>query len=282
MRARVPLACCCVLLASSARAQDTQTITLVDGTTVTGEVVEYVAGDHVTVKLPDGDSRRIEWRNLASGAHAPRVDTGPAPSAAPAALPAQPVEVSNGPLEWSPRLGELRPELDVDRESGWSPIVQLGVQGGYASPFGYLSLVADYFPWLWPALRGIGLELTVAMPVADEPVTLGETLLLGFDIGIIQFGFGAGFAEAFTRTIVPGDHPGVSTLFTADLSHLAIDITKQIWIRGRWGLALFMSGDYCTTHPEACPQLSNFIPFYGDAALGWTFDFGSSPAGATR
>jgi hypothetical protein len=303
----------CSLLAAAAAAQDVQSIKLADGSVVTGEVVEYVAGDHVTVKLADGDTRRIQWRNLASPAHAPRVDAAPSASAAapapapssgatapsaplpllpapspleptgpePAAAPA-PAESFSGALEWSPRLGELRPAVGVERDSGWSPQLSLGVQGGWASPFGYLSLVADYFPWLWPALRGVGFELTVAMPVADEPVTLGETLLLGFDIGIVQLGFGAGLAQSFTREIIPGDHPGLTTLFTADLSHVGIEITRELWIRARWGMAFFLSGDYCTTHPEACPQLSNFVPFYGDATVGWTFDFAGSgkPAGA--
>jgi hypothetical protein len=177
------------------------------------------------------------------------------------------------PVPWSADLGALRPELEKDPQYGWSPKFSLGVMSGYASPFGYLSLDAVWFPWRWPILRGIGFEATVAMPVADQPVTLGETLLFEFDIGDVSFGMGAGLAQAWARPIIPGDQPGIVSLFDADLSHLTVRITPQLSVRGRWGLALFINGDYCTAHPEACPQIANYIPFYGDAAVAWTFDF---------
>ena len=69
-RMLAPLACC-ALMAAAARAQDTQSVTLVDGTVVTGEVVEYVAGDHVTVKLANGDTPYSRSRSSA-GRSSPR------------------------------------------------------------------------------------------------------------------------------------------------------------------------------------------------------------------
>jgi hypothetical protein len=43
-----------------------QQVTLVGGAQIEGEVVELVAGDHLTLQLDAGEVRRIAWSEIAS------------------------------------------------------------------------------------------------------------------------------------------------------------------------------------------------------------------------
>ena len=172
----VPAVLAIALFAPRARAEDVQTLTLTDGTTVTGEVIEFVAADHVTLKLPTGETRRVEWIELAAPAKAPDVEASSSPSWN---------HTDRAQLHGIPdySLSRLLGNDDKTTVVDWrepdrtAPTIMpsrlsLGMQSGYGSRLGYLALAADYFP-----ISSVGLATTVAMPIAGEPVTFGEMLL---------------------------------------------------------------------------------------------------------
>jgi hypothetical protein len=353
---RLPVGCWLVssllVAAAVAHAQQTQTISLNDGTSVTGDVVEYVAGDHVTLSLPSGEKRRIAWGDLALPAHPPTVG-GPAtavqplppPPAAPTGMVVlkdgtvvrgpvlesiqgdhvtvqnsdgtsrrfpwdqvafvmsgtAPSGVAVGPstsittTTWQtsgPVVGELArlgglagvqlgalagndtattvdwPEPDRSPPTVMPARLSLGVQGGVDSVLGYMSLDAEYFPFSW-----LGLQAQLGLPIADEPVTLAESLLVEWRLGAgLTQGLGVGLAHTFAKTVIPGQDPGVIQYITADCSHLTYYFVPQLGVRATIGFALALGNtDYCTAHPEACPQLAD-IPITGSLTLLWNLD----------
>ncbi len=56
--------CAAVCLGHVARADDTERVDTRDGSSYRGELVERVAGDHVTLKLATGELKRIEWADI--------------------------------------------------------------------------------------------------------------------------------------------------------------------------------------------------------------------------
>jgi hypothetical protein len=272
-----PLAAPLLLLVLSlgaprALADDTQTVSLRDGTSVTGTVVEYIQGDHVTMQLPNGERRRLEWAALATPPSAPLVDT----------LPLSPeFNRLHRPLPAATETphddgASTTPQPDVEPEGLPSfSRVAFGLQTAYDSPFGPLALTIDYFPIQW-----IGVEGAVAMPIFDEPATLGESVMFnwrpGDPWGDLAIGFGVGVAQSFTKTIVPGVSPGVTNYLTLDVGHVELTATPHILIRGSFGLAAILNNaDYCQQHPEACPELAE-APISATLSAMWIYDFAKS------
>src|SRR5207302_7041469 len=65
------LVCCALagaaLLATSvAAAGENGTIVLGDGTSIAGEIIEIVQGDHLALRLPNGEIRTVQWAQIAS------------------------------------------------------------------------------------------------------------------------------------------------------------------------------------------------------------------------
>jgi hypothetical protein len=87
-RARSALAAGVIVFAcaTSARA-DTLTVRLSDGSIYSGEIVEKVPNDHVTIKLATGEIRRFEWTSILPSL----VPDTTAPAAPPAARAESPV-----------------------------------------------------------------------------------------------------------------------------------------------------------------------------------------------
>ncbi len=216
----VLLVSCGLAVAARSMADDTQTITLRDGTSLTGEVVEFVENDHVTLKLASGETRRVAWSELAIPAHAPKIDTAEPPPAPPTPLPLAPETPRPRSTQILPE--DLRPEYLAS--AGPTGRVSFGAQGGLDSPFGGLALLIDYFP-----ITVLGIEAAVSMPIDDEPVTFGEMLLLDVPLaGVLSMGGGVGFAQSLTKTIVPGDVAGVSHFLTIDCTHLGVSFTPSV------------------------------------------------------
>jgi hypothetical protein len=260
----VLLAACGVAMALRAPADDAQTVTLRDGTSLTGEVVEFVENDHVTLKLASGETRRIAWSDLAIPAHAPKIETADPP---PTPLPLAP-EAPPRPRSTQILPEDLRPEYLAS--AGPTGRLSFGAQVGIDSPLGDLALLVDYFP-----ITVLGIEAAVSMPIEDEPVTFGEMLLLDIPLAsILSMGGGVGFAQSMTKTIIPGDTPGVSHYLNLDCTHLGFSFTPNVTLRGTLGYTIGLNnGDYCKAHPEACPQLSS-VALSGTFALFWNFNFG--------
>ena len=64
-------ACACALVATRAAAAQREMVTLRDGSSVEGALVEYAEGDHVTLRLDDGTERRFDWLDIDSARQAP-------------------------------------------------------------------------------------------------------------------------------------------------------------------------------------------------------------------
>ena len=236
-----------------AAADDTQTLSLRDGTSVTGVVVEYIEGDRVTLRLPNGDTRRIAWADLALVPSAPPIVTLPL-----------------APPRPSPYHAREAPPATPDEHELSGASLAFGVQGALNSPLGPLALAVDYFPWPW-----VGVEGLVAMPVGPEPVTLGENVVVELKFGGgFGMGLGVGFAQAFTKAADSGDHPGVTSYFTADCSHISFEVTPHLVLRATLGLAYALNnGDYCSAHPDSCPRVGE-VPVTGIFSALWGFDLG--------
>jgi hypothetical protein len=253
-----------LVVAMPARAGEVQTLTMRDGSKVTGEIVEYVAGDHVVVQIAPGERMRVDWEVLASPPGAPRVDTG---------TPSQ-ARAGEGPGGEERSGGEERAAPERDERPGRR--MSLGVETGIPSPLGYVALMANTFPFR--GARWLGLEVAVGMPIQNEPVTMAESLVLDFSSssGRVGIGFAAGVAQSFVKGVLPTDHAGIINTVALDLTHLTINFIPQLTLRLGWGWAAFINGGYCKPHPEACPQLANagdHLSFYGHSALMWTLDF---------
>jgi hypothetical protein len=72
-RLRAPRILACVALAgaalfatSLASAGENGTIVLTDGSSIAGEIIEMVQGDHLALRLPNGEIRTVQWAQLAS------------------------------------------------------------------------------------------------------------------------------------------------------------------------------------------------------------------------
>lgn len=73
------LLCGALCLGHVARADDTERIDTRDGSSYRGELVERVAGDHVTLKLATGELKRIEWEDIVAPVAPPTPPPTPAP-----------------------------------------------------------------------------------------------------------------------------------------------------------------------------------------------------------
>jgi hypothetical protein len=145
-----------------------------------------------------------------------------------------------------------------------------GIETANNWPLGFLALAADYFP-----IRLLGLEVAVSMPVHDQPVTIGEMILLEWHIGSFASGAGVGMAQSFAKSILPGDHPGIVHHILIDAWHVSFDFTPHLTARLAMGVGLRLNeDDYCSAHPSACPQLADF-PLTANLALFYNFDLTS-------
>jgi hypothetical protein len=70
----------------TARADDLEVVHTTDGSVYRGELVERVVNDHITLKLATGETRRLEWKDIA-----------PSEAANPSKAPASPAEVKSAP-----------------------------------------------------------------------------------------------------------------------------------------------------------------------------------------
>jgi hypothetical protein len=71
-----------------------RTVTLTDGTVVSGTLVGYVAGQYITLRLPTGETRVIMWSQLAHPPRAPSLsDPGATAPSAPSPASPRPVVV---------------------------------------------------------------------------------------------------------------------------------------------------------------------------------------------
>ncbi len=61
---RVGAIVCALAVASSARADETETVRTKDGSIFRGDLVEKVVNDHVTIKMATGEVKRIEWDDI--------------------------------------------------------------------------------------------------------------------------------------------------------------------------------------------------------------------------
>ncbi len=108
MNLRSTLALGLVLLVSRAALAESETVRLADGSVFSGELVEKVPNDHVTIKLATGDVRRFEWSALAPTAKA---EVAPS-NAAGAAQTVQPITIAPQLPPLPPRPAHVRFESD--------------------------------------------------------------------------------------------------------------------------------------------------------------------------
>ncbi len=81
-----------VISAAALASAEPGTIVLNDGTSVAGEITEIVNGDHLSIRLPNGELRTLAWTQIATmqvGVSGTIV-IGPQPAATPAPPPPQP------------------------------------------------------------------------------------------------------------------------------------------------------------------------------------------------
>jgi hypothetical protein len=279
-----------VLFAQTAEAQQTQSVTLRDGTTVTGEIVEYLLDDHVTLRLSTGATRRVAWSELASPVAPPAVGAPatpplplPPPAPPPAPAPPPPLVAPPAPVD-EPQTAtpsgsipyELRPEHGVDSDTAWllrPPAI--GIQTGYGAPEGDLALVLEN-----RMLGGwVVVQALLGTPVADTPWSFGANLLLDGRFGNFGFGGGVGIADSFTKTIVPGSHPAPVTFLVTDVSHFSWYVTRQLAARASLGMTVPLNDrTYCVAHAGACPEPvgadSAPLSLSGTLTVLFAFDFG--------
>lgn len=178
----------------------TEVIELVDGSTFQGELVEKVPGDHLTLKLATGETRRFDWSDVESARDetlaAPTLTTAtPAGDALPdllppktADLPRQGSESTAGPvLDWA-EPDRTAPTLMASRLS-------LGLVSG-VSPDGFGAVQAEYYPWDESHFT-VGLHAAYGPWGALGP-TVSEMLAIEWPMATwLQQGLGVGLTQSF-------------------------------------------------------------------------------------
>jgi hypothetical protein len=92
------------LLSSSFASAEPGTIVLTDGTSIGGDIIEMVTGDHLAIKLPNGTVKTVAWSQLASlqvGASGTIVIGGGTPTPPPQPVP-PPEPVPPPPVVYTP------------------------------------------------------------------------------------------------------------------------------------------------------------------------------------
>ncbi len=252
-------------------------VMLKDGTLLRGDVLEWFQGDHVTLRLSDGEVKRFGWSRVAlvassafrggvrtdsvttttaitSSRSAPSADSSPSTPAAPATDADDVVKTT-----W-PEPDRTAPPIMTSR-------LALGLDTGYRAPLGRFGLDAGWYP-----LRWIGFAFGYGLPV-DGPSTTAENLFVTWPIaGPVEMGIGAGLAQSFVGGS-NGGHSGVVSNLDLEALHLTFFGTRSLSVRASLGYALNLSGgDYCDAHPTLCPGTHTL---YSTAGIAWNFDLGA-------
>jgi hypothetical protein len=177
---------CAAVISSPAFAQTTTTVTTNDGSTYQGELVENVVGDHVTIKLADGQVRRFAAADV-------RAQTAPFVNVEPFVMPVMP----RAPVTYDgPDAVRVHVENDdggsgtlyMESQSGWVPActmpcttaldpkVQYKLHG--SDPFLFprrpnLDLVADYSKRRGFHTAGAWLLAPGILALLAGPLTMG-------------------------------------------------------------------------------------------------------------
>ena len=287
VRAAPALLAAVFLLAPAARARTLrEVVTLVDGSTYQGELVEKVPGDHVTLQLATGEIKRFEWSQLASAID--ESATGSAPESAPARPhdPASPPEPEFPPEPAPPLPPE--PPADLPGPETGRPLVDwpepdrtppammasrfsLGLVGG-SSPLGYGALEAEVYPWDENSFT-IGLHAAFGPWGALGPTASGMVTFEWPLAAWIQQGLGVGLTRSFgsapTAFGAPAS-PSSVTFFDADCTHFSFFLTRSVMFRTTLGFS-FPTSAGCGIG-NACGNWSSLGPIILTGALLWNFD----------
>jgi hypothetical protein len=138
-RALVTAAGAATLLVAGIASADSGSVVLIDGSVIAGDVIDYSKGDHITVKMADGQVKAIAWAQIGSfqiGASG-SVSVGGTPP--PATPPPAPPPTYAPPPAYAAPPPYAPPPPPPPRRPYFEPAWTLGARLGSILPGGYLT-----------------------------------------------------------------------------------------------------------------------------------------------
>ena len=248
-------------------------VVLKDGSVVSGEVLESIQGDHVTIRTADDAVKRFDWSNVSfvvnGGFSLPNMSgatttTSGLPSGAQTTI-VTPPSVTYAAANRDLPTVTTWPEPDREARPILASRLALGLESSFGGPLGRYALDAGWYPIRW-----VGFDVAVGLPLAGAPTTTAENMFFAWPIfGPVEMGFGAGLAQSFVDG-ANGGHSGVVSNLELEAAHLTLFFTRELSLRGGMGIDLNLSGgSYCDAHPDTCPRMNTLN---GTATLSWNFD----------
>jgi hypothetical protein len=252
-------------------------VVLKDGTILAGKVLESVIDDHITMRLPSGETKRLEWSRIAkvltsdSSSWTQTFD-GRFPTDGASPRPVQPPPWSGGSEH--PEHTADWPEPDRTAGPYMSSRFSMGLQSGYLSPLGVIGAKLALYPTSF-----FGLEAGYGWHGSGGPTTFTESMVFEWPMGwIIGQGLGIGLAQSRVShgaDDAPLASPGYVQFLTGDVTHVSFYLSRALTLRLTGEIAFPIKGaSVCGGKPFS--DVCGAGALSGNVALFWNFDLSRS------